>query len=1023
MDETRPKAVRKMTSLKMKETSIHENAKASVDDAARCGNLEYEQMPSRQRSLISRSFSGSIAKIRRKSWLPSDRSPSPTLHGDLLEKQRSDEVDREAVSSWPNTNIDSTFTEDFATQSDNGLQNGFIRRNSMSRRRSWRPLSTILGKNSDFHVPVVPQIPRSFTDETLASVSSRKTVSSTPTIPSRTSNERLQSPAVKYGRKKDELWSTFRDLDSEFQKFQAKPSNAKTAVIRSTILPFLRNYANHHSNINIRPEHLDRRVVILNKWWTGVIEMLNGRHGESVSGNERPAVLEAATGLMTRPEWTTSPVRTGKATKPLPKSRSATSLTSNMSDFLVDSVFHNVKTMLSQNLLAQMAYVVDKMSTRNVAASVVNFCGKATAYAFFYCNGIAEVLVRLWELPSKSLRQIGVHSGWDSLPQDANLRDKVVANFPYSLRPLGGLAGPIIRHLRTRPHLPAAASRIPWTGPWVSRWSGGDTDLFYIFVKFYVDIACRLLPDDVSQEARTAAPGWLLIHAQLLRILERTLRRSEMVSLADPAQSPLPVTFDSILGEAEATAPTLPINFVGLHRSMAENRLIMLFRDSLSSANVMDKKTQRIFAESINAILKTAASTISIFDHDTCFSLCDFLEEAIPILNRYQADGGSFSSNVDWDFWFEVYKRFLESQNSLTEVRLIAFIFSMWGALTSDARRKRDLTCGWLLDRKIFHRQFNHWCPMVRAFYMRLLIWRIGRLDGKKNDDNRYKLCPRTEILDVLRDRLEETWSHYLFLQRAAEEQGLPRVSTTPCSPAPSRCLVISRDDIQPAQSGMFLSFDGILSSTTTAKANPYEKHSSPDFLFDHERSKPQKQSSLFLRDSWMSIKSMLLSGATGGRSDSEASSTQPEASATTTDAKSDILRPRTQEGFSSDLASAAQPTLQKAYRPLSFKFSLEWMEKEGRWVGREKRMSPPRTPPFSLLPQSNDPVLDTSRFARKIQGLTRGPGTYTGRALAEWSLSIAECQDFIDRRRAEGVPSYDLVETPTLTVDPFRKV
>ena len=55
--------------------------------------------------------------------------------------------------------------------------------------------------------------------------------------------------------------------------------------------------------------------------------------------------------------------------------------------------------------------------------------------------------------------------------------------------------------------------------------------------------------------------------------------------------------------------------------------------------------------------------------------------------------------------------------------------------------------------------------------------------------------------------------------------------------------------------------------------------------------------------------------------------------------------------------------------------------------------------------------------------GVTAGPSRYAGRALAEWAILVTECQNFFERRKAEGVPSYHLVETPTLGVDPFRKV
>jgi hypothetical protein len=90
--------------------------------------------------------------------------------------------------------------------------------------------------------------------------------------------------------------------DSRFS-FQAKSSAHKAKVIRSSLLPFLKDHANHISNNMIRAEDLDRRVMILNKWWTGLLEMLNGRNNQSISGTDRPAFLDAVTGIMMRPEW------------------------------------------------------------------------------------------------------------------------------------------------------------------------------------------------------------------------------------------------------------------------------------------------------------------------------------------------------------------------------------------------------------------------------------------------------------------------------------------------------------------------------------------------------------------------------------------------------------------------------------------------------------------------------------------------------------------------------------------------
>ena len=468
--------------------------------------------------------------------------------------------------------------------------------------------------------------------------------------------------------------------------------------------------------------------------------MLHGRHGESVSGNDRPAVLEAVTALMVRAEWTVPLLRLGKTTKTSVKSsQSTTSLGSTMSDFLVDSVFHNVKNIFTQNLLAQVKYVVDKMSSRNVPASVVTFCGKATAYAFFYCEGVAEILVRLWNIPMDTLKRITKESTLQSPGHFEAIHQNLFSAFPTCLQPLSfrGLR-PMRRYLRSRPRLPVAISHVSWHGPWVRRWAGSDTDLFFIFVKCYMELACRLLPENISCEDRIAAPCWALVQAQLLAVLDSTLHRSHIQSLTDPRREPGPAaTFDDIFGEANTAATALPLPTNGMHRSMAENRLIMLFRDCLSGSSIKGLKVQNIFAKSFNILLRAAATGTSMFDHNACFTLCDFLEEAFAILDRYRHSLSSQEFKSDWPFWFSVYRRFLDSHNSMTEVRLIAFLFSMWGVITSDLQSRKALCLDWLLNPETFQKQFNHWCPMVRAFFMRLLIWRVGRLDGCDCDLNR----------------------------------------------------------------------------------------------------------------------------------------------------------------------------------------------------------------------------------------------------------------------------------------------
>ena len=105
---------------------------------------------------------------------------------------------------------------------------------------------------------------------------------------------------------------------------------------------------------------------------------------------------------------------------------------------------------------------------------------------------------------------------------------------------------------------------------------------------------------------------------------------------------------------------------------------------------------------------------------------------------------------------------------------------------------------------------------MVRAFYMRLCVWRIARLDLGESSGLNWWVCQIARkschinvvsaILNTLRLRLEETWLAFCQLQRSVESETIPAISTAPCSPAPGRILKITRANFQPASSGIFQS-------------------------------------------------------------------------------------------------------------------------------------------------------------------------------------------------------------------------
>ncbi len=271
-------------------------------------------------------------------------------------------------------------------------------------------------------------------------------------------------------------------------------------------------------------------------------------------------------------------------------------------------------------------------------------------------------------------------------------------------------------------------------------------------------------------------------------------------------------------------------------------------------------------------------------------------------------------------------------------------------------------------------------------------------------------------------NRLDEVWHHFVYVEQFAEERGQTKSSTTPCSPAPSRHLIIVRDDIQAAPSGMFLSFEGILSSVDNAKVNPYEKHSS-----QNSRSFGGTFATLGQVDDNSSIGSKTRWGLLKSIIPFSSSSTNLNRKGSPKPNSGKDLPALSNDSHLPNHLATTRPnpseTRRAPYRSLSFKFSLEWADQNKRSLGRERRVTPPRLPPMAeAYFKGRKPSTDLN-VPCKPEGSAIGSSKYTGRAIAEWALLINECRNFYERRKADGVPTQHLVEIPSLSVEPFRKL
>jgi hypothetical protein len=538
----------------------------------------------------------------------------------------------------------------------------------------------------------------------------------------------------------------------------------------------------------------------------------------------------------------------------------------------------------------------------------------------------------------------------------------------------------------------------------------------------------------------------VLVQAQVLTALDATIHRQ-------PAAEPLPITFDDVLAGADASAAALPLPSNNSARLMAENRLVMLLRDFISERPSDFEQARLTFAESFGKMMQATARRTSLFDHNACFVLCDFMEEALIIFVRFHLSHASESDFIDWYFWLDVCKKMLDSQNSMSEIRVFAFLYGTWGVITNDERRKEVICLGWLLTEETFGKFFNHWCPMVRAYYMRLLCWRICRDIGESDDLDTYGyvssishlLTITSKIFCTVSTRLKSNWAYHLFLKQAAEKAHVLAPSTVPCHPAPGRRLLIIRNDNQSPATSLFLGFDGIMPSlssgnnkrqslATLSKLDTADS-SVPKLTIDAPNTPSKRR--------WSFMGKMLPSSFSADGSSSPTRSSSP--TKTLEEARRETAIARTRPGLSTKSSSSdgETPPATSSHRAYSFKFSLEWAQNfekvqnqgnpnsrggAGFNLGHERRLSPPRLPApahawlGAKVPGISKEILpkDPAEGGRGSEKVARAK--YAGRALAEWTLIVGECNNFTERRRQEGVPGLRWVEVPTLGVEGFRR-
>ena len=275
-------------------------------------------------------------------------------------------------------------------------------------------------------------------------------------------------------------------------------------------------------------------------------------------------------------------------------------------------------------------------------------------------------------------------------------------------------------------------------------------------------------------------------------------------------------------------------------------------------------------------------------------------------------------------------------------------------------------------------------------------------------------------------NRLKSVYAHYLFAKQSAEHNNTQLPSTAPCNPAPGRRLLIIRNDFQAPAANVFLGFDGIVppTATTTSTSMTFKRHSG---IVTPVSDKPQGEENVGkdTRKRWSILGKTSSSLESGTHSAPVTPSSSPPKDiegVRRETANSRASRPSLQRAGSSATRTRSEPP--SSYKIYCFKFSLEWSQHFDRNTHRNNNPMKIVSP---RLPNPAQACISARVPGTGIEVRACDPGKsevvkYGGRALAEWTVIVGECNNFVERRRMEGVPGLKFVEVPLLGVEGFRK-
>ena len=348
---------------------------------------------------------------------------------------------------------------------------------------------------------------------------------------------------------------------------------------------------------------------------------------------------------------------------------------------------------------------------------------------------------------------------------------------------------------------------------WNWRWNSLDNDLFFsILYCYHCELSSKLHYSEKKIHAsqytylQRMSPGFLIFHVRLMQLLDlmthssyKPLKNNKAISLNNKEIE----TFRHKSNTLSASLNTCSINKTKQLHSSADTFFAISSSFSRDLQNVenfehnlrklcgmlhaINNNRYRQFCsyskhdlfKLLELIFQAVTSNTSICDLDSCKSICDIIQDILPLLT-------SFKTEIGWEFWLEVIRRMLDSHTILIQIRALSLLYNIWSFIPLGKELYIFVT-EWLLCPEIWQKFFMHYSSWVRCFYMHFICWKVIRWTGTA-------VCDQTQhIIHIVLSQLLRTFNTYNTDNKEAVNKASLPLPMFALNQLPNRRLVIAR--------------------------------------------------------------------------------------------------------------------------------------------------------------------------------------------------------------------------------------